>query len=259
MFTPLKTSSPAHRAYTAITHYAIARDRPVAPITRAELSRAVLAMPLAFQRIQQGVVLVAIMGVTSDRNLFVTEDNRWAGPYVPATFRAYPFAMGQTPDGKHVVCVDEDSGCMGDGPDARPLFNEDDTPSALLTQIMQFLQHVDQDRKATDAACAALDRHGLLEEWPIKVQTEDGQPPRSLTGFLTVNEARLGELSADALVELRTAGALAVAYGQLFASGHLPALGRLAAAHAKAAEKMRQKAKDNAGMFEDPGLTFNFD
>lgn len=259
MFTALKKNNPNHAYCVPVQGFPAARAQPVAAITRAELSRAVLSLPLAFQRTEAAIHLVAIMGLSRDRNLFVTQDNRWAGSYVPAAFRAYPFALGKTPEGTQVVCIDEESGCLRQAPGegARELFTRDGEPGPFLNQLVQFLRQVNADLEATGQSCAVLDQHGLLEDWPLKIKSQSGE--QTLSGFLRVNEAKLNELEPAALAEVRNAGALPIAFGQLYAMGHLATLGKLAEAHAKAAEAMRQKMRDSASMFEEPEITFNFD
>ncbi|WP_299436447.1 SapC family protein [uncultured Rhodospira sp.] len=257
MFIPLRTTEPSHRLFTPHADYKMARSQPIVPLARTEVPRAVLAFPIAFQATAEGASLVAVMGLTTERNLFVTADNRWAGAYVPAIFRGYPFALGNTEDGRQVVCIDEDSGCLREGPGAKPLFDENDQPAPFLREIMGFLQQLARDRQATMAGVATLEKHGLLEAWPITIKA--GERETNVTGLLRINESALNALEPAALAEVRDAGALPIAYGQLYSMGHLRLLGKMAEAHAKAAEQMQQKMHENASMFRDDDISFNFD
>lgn len=257
MFIPLRTTEPSHRLFTPRSDFKMARSQPIVPLARTEVPRAVLAFPIAFQATPEGACLVAVMGLTTERNLFVTGDNRWAGAYVPAIFRGYPFALGTTEDGRQVVCVDEDSDCLRDSPGAKPLFDDNGQAAPFLRQVMGFLQQLARDRQATMAGVAALEKHGLLEEWPITIKA--GETETNISGLLRINETALNALEPAVLAEIRDASALPIAYGQLYSMGHLRLLGKMAEAHAKAAERMQQNMHENASMFRDDDISFNFD
>src|SRR5690348_14684245 len=74
--------------------YAFAAAAATAPIVGAELARAVLTMPCAFMQQKSGrYTLVAVLSTFPGRNMFVSPDMRWLGPYVPLWFRVYPFRV----------------------------------------------------------------------------------------------------------------------------------------------------------------------
>ncbi|KAA5606088.1 SapC family protein [Roseospira marina] len=257
-FVPLQSSNPNHRAYIPPNTFPIARNQALAAIGRAELPRAGHAFPLGFQRTPDGPVLVALMGLGPENNLFLTHDARWAGAYVPATYRAWPFALGTTQDNRTVVCIDETAGVPAETAGARALFDAADQPTAFLQELMTFLSQSRNDLVATRAACAALDSHGLLVDWPITINA--GETQRPIEGLLKVDEAALNGAGADVLDALNKAGALAVAYGQLLSMTNLSILAKLAEAHARAAEKLQERAKDASEMFAfDDEVQFNFD
>lgn len=257
-FVPLQSSNPSHHAYMPPRGYPAAKGQALAVIGRAELARAVPALPLGFQRVGDGVALVAVLGLTAERNLFVTEDNRWAGGYVPAVFRAWPFALGATPEGKTLLCMDETAGVTAGTEGSRALFDEAGQPTPFIKDLLSFLSQVQADLTATRAACGVLDAHGLLTDWQITVKAGDRTIP--LQGLLKVDEAALNQADAATLAAVRDGGALALAYGQLFSMVHLAMLGKLAEAHAQAAEKMRARMRETAEMFQgDEEVTFNFD
>ncbi len=124
------------------------------------------------------------------------------------------------------------TGGSGEG---EAFFGPDGQPSEAIRQMLEFLGQVSRSQDAADAACALLAQYGLLEPWPLKVR--DGERERAVGGLLRVNEAALNTLSADALLALRSGGALALAYAQLLSMGNVSLLGQLAAAHAGAASQ----------------------
>jgi hypothetical protein len=135
------------------------------------------------------------------------------------------------PDGRHILCVDEESGLIVDGPDGELIFDGAGGLAPAVQDVARFLAKVEENRLATAHACAALLRYGVVRPWPVLARTEAGD--RKVEGLLQVDEAALNGLPADAFEELRQAGALQVSYCQMLSAQHLTLLDRLAAAHAR--------------------------
>jgi len=211
--TPVTPSRHAAMRWRRFASYAFAADRAVIPLVGAELGRAAVAFPVAFLRQGESFVPVAVLGVESNRNLFVGEDGRWLGGYVPAALRGYPFVLVRTEDGRHALCVDEASGLVSDGPEGERFFEADGTPSTAMSQVLDFLTKVEQSRAVTAGACAALQARKLIEPWRITLKSREGE--RRLEGLFRVNESALNALDDEAFLTLRKAGALPIAYAQL--------------------------------------------
>ena len=218
----------------------------VAPLVVAELSKAMMAFPIGFIRNGEVWNPAAILSLEPNRNLFVADDGRWIGTYQPAIFRGYPFRMIRTGEDKLTLCIDEESGLITDGPEGEPFF-EDGEVGTRLKQVVEFLTQVEQSRGATERACAALDRHGLIKPWAITLKGDTGE--RKIEGLSQVDEVALNALPIEAFDDLRQSGALPVAYCQLLSMQHLQVLGTLVQAHAKHAET---RAAEVATMFEEP-------
>jgi hypothetical protein len=153
------------------------------------------------------------------------------GPYVPAAYRSYPFALAKADNGQFVLCVDADSDLVGEG-HAEAFFDEQGEPSQSVKGILDFLQQIRANREATIRICAALNAENLIQPWPITLKHKDGE--QTAQGLCRIDEARFNSLDADALRRVQQAGALAVAYCQLLSMQHLQTLGKLAEAHAGA-------------------------
>ena len=161
--------------------YAFAAGDALVPLTAAELPKAVLSLPLAFIEQAGAFVTVAVLGLQSGSNLFVTPDGRWMNNYIPATFRSYPFRLAPTDDGQQVLCIDEESGLVTktpdglDSPAGERFFDDDGQPAQAVRDMLNFLHQLEQSRLATAEACAALNQHGLIRPWPITVKTDTGE------------------------------------------------------------------------------------
>lgn len=212
-----------------VASYAFAAQDAVAPVVAHEVSRAMMSMPLAFVKRAKDFMLMAVQGLAKGSNLFVAPDGRWLGGYIPSAYRGYPFQLANTPEGQQVLCVIEGSGLLSEM-EGELFFGEDDQPSQAVKDVLGFLTQVAQNRQVTERICALLDKHQLIQPWPIKARTDDGE--REIDGLYRIDEAALNQLPAEALKELQQGGALPLAYCQLLSMQHLPLLGQLAQAHA---------------------------
>lgn len=252
-FQVINRTAHATRRWVRNANYGFAANERMAALVAAELPKAMMGMPIGFVAQGEGYVPVALLSLVEERNLFVAQDGRWLGAYVPAAYRAHPFRLARTPEGKDVLCVDEGSLAPADSADGEPFFNEDGEPAKTVLEVLDLLTKTEQNRVATEAACAALQRHGLLQPWPVTVQTESG--PRQIGGLFQVDEEALNAVPADALAELRSAGALMIAYSQMLSMQHLQKLGALAEGHAKAAVQARA-AKERLAPARELDLEF---
>ena len=195
------------------------------PLVTAEFSKAMMSFPIAFMAKGEDYVPVALFGLQPGHNVFVRADGQWAGQYVPAFLRASPFALRLDATGKSVLCVDEASGLLCEGPAGQPFFNELGEPSPAIQGVLQYLTHLDQCRRVTQVACAVLKKHALIQPWTVAFQ--NGTTTQSVPGLFQIDETALNALSADALLELRKVAALSPAYCQLLSIQQLPRVSKL--------------------------------
>lgn len=258
-FQAISRQSHAGKRWLRYSSYAFAMRDSVLPLILAELPKAVMSLPIGFIEQADGFVPVAVMGLEPEKNLFVAQDGRWVQSYIPVACRSYPFRLANTTDGQRVLCIDEDSGLLGDGPEGEAFFDDAGQIAPALGEIVRFLEQTEQSRQATAGACAVLREHQLIKPWPITVKTATGE--QSVGGLFQIDEAALNQLPAAALEAVRNAGALTVAYCQMLSMQHLPVLGQLAAAHAKAAQQAAQPLPQSAELdieFLKQGDTLNF-
>lgn len=190
----------------------------------AELEQVVHEFPLAFLQLPEGGArLVAILG-TPQRNLFVAEDGRWLGSYVPALIRALPFGWQCHPSGKLILCLDEASPLFSTET-GLPIFAEDGTLSDIAARKAHLARHLTQQLETTETASLALWENGLLEPWRPPLPGQAAPAP----GLLRISQSRLPNLEGTTLSTLCKTGALALAYAQILSTTLLERLGTLAA------------------------------
>lgn len=207
------------------TSYAFAAQDAVAPLVQQELVKACMQMPVAF--IQQGEHFcpAAVQGFLPGKNLWVGADGRWVGGYVPAVYRSHPFALLPNEAGQMLLCVDADSGLLH-ASQGETLFDAEGSPTQAVKDVLGFLEQVARNRQATQAICAVLAQHQLIQPWPLQIQTAQGE--QAITGLFRIDEAALNQLEAPALKTLQACGALAMAYMQLLSMQHMEKLAQQA-------------------------------
>jgi hypothetical protein len=223
----------AEKCWLRVSDYGFAAKANVATIAADELALASSAFPLAFIAHEERLTLVAVLGLATGQNHFVDAAGHWLAPYVPATFRGYPFRLTRA-DGAIALCVDETSGLIvarGRKPlpfagKPVPFFEEDGSPHPETARMLQFLLAAEKGIERLKRPVEALQAEGVLEPWPIKLRDAAGE--KHLAGVLRVNETALNALTPKRFVSLRDAGALPVAYAQLVSMHHLHNLRRLA-------------------------------
>jgi hypothetical protein len=86
----LAAINPEHHAkkvWKQVANYTFAAADTVIPLVGAELSKAALAMPIGFVKLDDGYQLVAITSLQRGQNLYVAPDGKWLGGYIPAALR----------------------------------------------------------------------------------------------------------------------------------------------------------------------------
>ncbi|MBC6718646.1 SapC family protein [Aurantimonas sp. DM33-3] len=242
---PLSWERHKGKRWQGFRDYNFARTAALVPIAGFELLEVTMSLPIAFLQKGDGWQCVAVMGLVPGQNLFVGPDGRWLGGYVPGSLRVYPFAIGRSAENDNqVFCIDESSELLGDE-GGEPLFAEKGELSESAGKVWAFLQTVSKGETLLANAAALLAKSGVIEPWPITLQ--DGEAKRTVEGLHRVSEEKLNQLDDMAFLDLRRAGVLALAYGQLFSSVHLKKVGELASAHANhAAAKKEQEIKSQS-------------
>lgn len=207
------------------TSYQFAAHDALVPLTAQELPQAMMAMPIGFVASGAAFELVAVQGLAPGRNAFVAADGRWLAGYLPKVYGAYPFRLADADNGQQVLCIDESSGLITEGLDGERFFDDDGNPTQAVKDVLNSLTQQQAHRNVTANICALLQKHNLIQPWPITVQVEG--KTQNIEGLYRINETALNALPPDAFIELRDSGALAVAYCQLLSMQHVQKLVRL--------------------------------
>ncbi len=156
----------------------------------------------------------ALLGFEQQENLFLGEEGKWLGNYIPLAMIKGPFFLGVDKAGESeeslVLCINRNDARVGqDNGDL--LFDELGNPSAFLEaarlNLCRLHDGITDTRKMIDGFLAA----NLIE--PVNMEIEFKNKTRvNFNGGYTINAEKLMQLNAEQLTALSTEGYLALAY-----------------------------------------------
>lgn len=253
-FQAITRQSHAAKWWHSPSHFGFAAKDTVASLAASELAQAAVAMPITLVAQGDSYLPMAVLGLIPNKNLYVHPDGRWLGGYLPIVFKAYPFRLGQTPEGETLLCVDEDSELVNDDLHGNLFFNEQNLPPPALQEIINLLQQSEQGNLGLALACATLQEYGLIRPWPVTVKTDTGE--QKVEGMFQINETALNQLSPEALAKIRDTGGLLLAYCQLLSMQHIQKFGRMNWELDQAALALQERSFHPV---QPPTLTTNLD
>ena len=211
-------SSAAHRdlSFEPVPDYAFASGINAVPLTAIEILAAASEYAIVFTASGDDVMPVAVLGVRSHQNLYVSADARWQAKYVPAFVRRYPFVFSASPDQQTLtLCIDEMHPGFNEQGRGQRLLNDDGKPTAYVEQVLTFLKEYQAHFERTRAFGRRLKELDLLEPMQAQVTTPAGENVK-LGGFLGVSRDRLRALDGDALATLAKTDELELIYLHLY-------------------------------------------
>ncbi len=169
------------------------------PLVAAEFRAAASDSCIVFAGEGDEVIPVVILGFRDKENLYVDDEGRWTGRYVPAFMRRYPFVFGQTEDTENfTLYVDEEFDGLNTNGEGERLFDSRGERTAYLNQVLDFMREYQAQFVRTRAFCKAIRELDLLEPMQAQYTMPDGSPGR-LSGFSAINRDKLKALTGETL------------------------------------------------------------
>lgn len=216
-----------------ITDARFAAKTAAAPLVFSEFADACLEYPIVFTKSGDTWGAVAVTGLAEGENLFINAQGQWAGRYVPASVRRYPFLLGKRDDGQLGVCIDQDCPQLIDVVQAKAetdgaatgerLFDQAGEPSAIMRNIMTMLFDYQTQANATSALIERLSLANLLTDAHLEIKLNDGRKA-SLKGAWIVNEAQLKTMLDTVVASMFRSGDMALVYTHLISLRNLAPL-----------------------------------
>jgi hypothetical protein len=165
------------------------------------------------------------MGLDPGENLFVDSQGRWAGSYIPAIIRRYPFALTKAAGSdRFIVCIDEASDLLSDV-DGAPLFDSEGKPTQVIENVKRYLSELQQMDSMTHEFTRFLVQSNLLT--PLNMRVNAANKVRNITGCYVINEERLNNFGDGKFVEIRSKGYLPAIYAHLISLSQIERLATL--------------------------------
>lgn len=183
------------------------------PLVTGELTSAQKHFPIVFTDVENPV-LVGVLGIVEDVNLFVEADGQWVrNAYVPSYLRCHPFAFAKRPDEQYAVVIDRASPTITETPEV-PFF-DGDVISAGAQEMVDFCGRYNSERQRSKSFCDKVKELGLLTGQRV-AQTPAGGEEERIADYVTIDPNKLTDLDKDVLQQLHVDGSLAAMFAQIF-------------------------------------------
>ena len=189
------------------------------PITVTEIPAASKDYPIVFMG-KENPVLLAVVGLIDDVNLFVDENGDWeAMRYIPGYVRRYPFGLANETGSERMAIV-LDAAYAGVQPNGEmPLFN-DGEPSDITQSAIEFCQAFEQDRMLTDEFISRLKPFDFIQAQTAHFTPQGQTEPKVFAEYFGIDENKLNALTDEQFLSLRKEAALAVVYALIMSMGN---------------------------------------
>jgi hypothetical protein len=216
----LSKSKHFDRALSRERNYWFSNNLSLAPIYDFEVQRAVSCMPLVFTKHASMMQMCGVLGLKKNRNVFVNADGSWEGDFVPAVFRAYPFAIGELNDKTMTVLFSEESKSIVERGFGDPFFNEDGTEGAILKSQIELLSRISRGKIIGEQACSLLGEFDLFEPLSIGFEKTNGGHAK-IQGLSTIAVEKFRHLEEEKFLNLRKTGALDLIYAHFYSMNNI--------------------------------------
>lgn len=195
-------------------------DVTAVPIVVGEFADVARQGPIGFLKMtgDEGMLPVALLGLPNGRNLYVDAAGKWTGSYIPAFIRRYPFLFSENGE-RLTVCIDQDFPGFNEST-GEPLFDPAGEPAQFTKNAINLLTEFQRQVVITQQFVKRLQEAGVFIDSAAEVKLEDGRSS-SISGMLTVDEAKLRAIPETTLKSWFDSGELACVFAHRLSLGHL--------------------------------------
>ena len=174
--------------------YARAKELTSSMITMSEFYQSCKNYPIVFTKNEEeGWFSVALLGLEKE-NKFLDKKGVWKeGCYIPAYIRRYPFIYIKNEDDL-LLGFDADHKVKKEQAGERHFFDEKEETTPFVTNVLTFMNQVQNSTKATKEFIETLVEMEVLEESAISGKNAEGKEI-SLNGFWILKEEKLDKLT----------------------------------------------------------------
>lgn len=198
---PINVGSHGDVSIKPATSFDFSRGINAIPIVAAEFHSAAQDMAIVFTGDDDEAVPVALTALKPNENLYLDNEGRWTGRYVPAFLRRYPFIFARSDADTMTLCLDEGySGINREGRGER-LFDTDGNRMQYLENMLEFVTQYQRQHIVSHEFCKRLANLGLLEAATLNATVKDGEI-RRLIGFQVINRNKFKALPDAELLKM---------------------------------------------------------
>jgi hypothetical protein len=210
-------SSDRHRDWSVRSggNYAFAQGINSVPVVAAEFRAAATDYAIVFAGDEGTVFPSVILGTAADRNDHVGPAGEWAGGYIPAFLRRYPFVFARSEDGQtFTLCIDEEFEGVNQENRGERLFDADGNRTQYLQTMLSFNREYQAFVRADAGLLRATAGVGAAAAGQAQISLPDGER-RQIGGFFTIDREKLKALPADTLAQMVRTDELELCYVHL--------------------------------------------
>lgn len=215
-FQPLHKEKHANIKIKATGHVADLAQQHALGVVVQEFALAGAQYPVAFVKEQDSdsYFPVAILSLEPNKNLFVSDENKWQGMYMPARYTHKPLSVIPSKDDPSLfgIAIDLDNEMISEE-EGQALFTETGEETEMLQARKKALMSYIEHEHVTKAFIDTLKELDLFVQQNINVKV--GEKEYSLNGLFMVDEKKFNELSDEAFLKLRQRGFLGPIYAHL--------------------------------------------
>ena len=222
---PLRFADHGNVSVRALTDFRFAADINSVPVVAAEFSAAARDMAIVFAGTEAEILPAVLLGVEEGSNLFLAENGRWNGSYIPAFLRRYPFVFAQDEAGAQLsLCIDAACEALNTDGIGERLFDAEGSRTTYLNQMLEFAAQYQAQFLRTRVFCQRLKALDLLE--PAALSVRDPEGARGMAGFFRISRERLKAIPREALQQMFDTDELELCFVHLQSLGNVEGLSR---------------------------------
>lgn len=198
---PINATAHAEVSIKPITGLEFSRQINSIPVLATEFPAAAADMAIVFTGEGESMIPVVLTGVKENENLYLNDEAKWTGRYVPAFLRRYPFIFARGDEDTMTLCIDEAyEGVNREGRGER-LFDSEGNRTQYLENMLEFVTQYQRQHVVTQAFCKRLSDLDLLEPATLSASDQNGEV-RRLVGFQVINRQKFKAIEDSKLVEM---------------------------------------------------------